>query len=884
MKVVRIRAIDGPNLYIHRPVLVMRLDLEDFTEKESYEFPGFCDRLLRECPGLFDHYCAMGRPGGFVERLYGGTYMGHVVEHVCLEFLTRIGCKANFGKTRNAGEPHLYDIVIEYEAESVTRFLLETAVEYVSACARDLAFPLADRLNEAGERLAEGEWGPSTAALVRAARERGIPVRRIGSGSLVQLGTGCHRKLLQATLTERASAIATDIASDKELTKQILRSAGIPVPAGGVAQTAEEARRLFARLNPPVVVKPLDGCQGIGVSLHVRWQEELDEAFFRAKRHARAVVVEEQAEGRQYRLLVVGGRLVAAAQRLSARVTGDGRHTVEELIALENGRPERGDDHERPLTRIRVDTETDRCLRREGLSLEDVPAAGTVVLLRDGANLSTGGTAIDVTDEVHPAFAAMAVRAAQAIGLDVCGVDVIAASLGLPLREAGCRVIEVNAAPGIRMHLHPSQGVARDVAATIVESLYPKGARSRVPIVSVTGTNGKTTTTRMVAHILRESGLRVGMTTTDGITIDGQRVLEGDTTGPESARLVLSDPAVEAAALETARGGIMRAGLAYDAADVGIVTNVALDHIGQDGLRTIEDIVNVKSLVVECVAPNGLAVLSADTPELLKLVPRLKSRIALVSVQPDNAAVRRHLSRGGVAYFAREGWLVEAAGALEWQIVRDREIPVTLGGAARFHVANALCAIAAARHLGVSRALCARALNGFRPDVHNPGRVNVFRLPSGLQVITDYGHNPDGVAAMGELARRLWDTPVPAVIGFPGDRADELIRAGGRMAARYFAPLYVKEDVDTRGRRRGEVARLIVEGIREENPALAVHVIHDECEALAEAIDMRGEAPFVFMFHEKLEPVRALLAGREGSEYPAVVHPARTAEPVLSVI
>lgn len=868
MKIVRMRTVDGPNIYIYKPVLIMRLDLEAFTDVESYEVPGLTERLLGECPGLYDHYCAMGRPGGFVERLYGGTYVGHIVEHVALEFMARIGMQANFGKTRNAGPPNLYDVIVEFESEAAARFLLQVAVEFVEAAVYGRPYPLLDRIAQARRIEESTAFGPSTAALVRAARERQIPVRRIGEGSLLQLGTGRYRKLIQATLTHHTSAVATDIASDKALAKTMLDTAGIPVPRGSVALTLEDAERLFLELGQTAVIKPLDGCQGQGVTLHIRRVEDVRQAYEFARRNSRLgkVIVEEQAAGRQYRLLVVGDELVAAAERIPAHVVGDGAHSIRELIDIVNSHPDRGADHEKPLTRIYVDEAVVQCLARRGMTQNSVPLSGDIVYLRDGANLSTGGIAIDATDDLDPSYARLAVRAARAVGLDVCGIDVIAADIHIPVEQSGCKVIEINAAPGIRMHHFPSIGQPRDVAGAIIDSLFPGKARVRVPVISVTGTNGKTTTARMIGHILLQSGTTVGMTTTDGVYVDGQKVLSGDTTGPESARLVLSDPAVEAAVLETARGGIMRGGLAYDQADVGIITNVATDHIGQDGLRTVEDIVRVKSLVAECIAPGGVAVLCADDAELVRVAGRLQGQVVFVSVRDGNPVVRRHLARGGTAFFVQNGWLTEAAGALSWPIVRVEEIPATLQGIAQFHSANALCALAAARHMGVSRKRCANALRTFRSDTHNPGRVNLFRFPSGGHVVSDYGHNAEGVRAIGEMARRLSGRPCPAIIGFPGDRADEIVQEAARMAAQYFEPLFVKEDGDTRGRRRGEMAKLIVEAVRDVNPAARVYVELDECRALETAMDMYPAEPLLFMFHEKLDPVRRVLEDRGGVE------------------
>lgn len=882
MNIVHVRAISGPNVYIYKPVIVMRVDLEEYTERDSYEFPGFVNRLLALCPGLYDHYCAMGRPGGFVERLYGGTYLGHIIEHVALELLTQIGYKANFGKTRSAGRPGLYDVIVEYESEEPTRFLMERAIDLVEACVRGEYFPLSQTLQEAERLRIADDLGPSTAAIAAAAKRRNIPVRRI-RGSLLQLGTGKYRKYVQATMTQATSAIAVDIASDKSLTKEILHMAGIRVPRGAVARTPAEAEQIFRKLHTAVAVKPLDGCQGQGVSIDIRSEEELADAFEHASQVCADVVIEEFIRGRQYRLLVVGGKCRAAAQRLPAHVVGDGQRTVNQLIEVVNAQPERGEDHEKPLTRIVVDDAVYRYLANQRRTLTDIPAPGEIVFLRDSANLSTGGIAVDVTANMDPSYASMAERAARAVGLDVCGVDLISGDIQSAATVHEAVVIEVNAAPGIRMHHYPSVGESRDAGAAIVESLYPVGGKSRVPVVSVTGTNGKTTTTRMIRHILSSCGYVVGMTSTEGVYVGDELVLSGDAAGPSSAQLILADQSVDVAVLETARGGIMRAGLAYEQADVGIITNIALDHIGQDGLQTLDDIVRVKALVAECVLPqSGLAVLSADDPELVKLAGRLKARVALFSISDQNPSVMRHLARGGQALFVRDGWIIEAAGSLEWKIVRVEELPITLNGMASFHVANTLCAIAAARHLGVTRQRCADALTQFRSDLHNPGRINLFRLPSGCHVISDYGHNPDGLQAVGEMVAKITARRVPAVIGFPGDRDSAVLEAAARVAVKYFEPLYVKEDRDTRGRQRGEVAQILVDAIHKANSHVQVHVLLDEFAALKAAVKAHAHEHLIIMFHEEGEPVKKLLKDMGAVQVHAL--PERAVQAATSVI
>ncbi|MCI0182623.1 cyanophycin synthetase [Sulfoacidibacillus ferrooxidans] len=866
MKVVHLRAIHGPNVYIYKPVLIMRLDLEEYTDRESYEFPELTSRLLQMCPGLYEHYCGMGRRGGFVERLYGGTYLGHVIEHVTLELLTQIGYKTNFGKTRSAGQPGLYDVVIEFETEEPARYLLMQAVMFVDACAKGIDFPLQEVIEEARQLRKVYDLGPSTQAIVDAALRRHIPVQRMGR-SLVRLGTGRYRKYVQATMTHHTSGIAVDIASDKALTKHLLEQSGIRVPHGAVVQTLEEAVRVFYQLGSNVVIKPFDGCQGRGVSTNISNEEMLADAYSFAVKFSPSVIIEEYAKGKQYRLLVVSERLVAAAERIPAHVIGDGMHTINELIMLINEQPERGDDHEKPLTKIVVDEMVQRYLTLQNWNVEDIPEHGQMVLLRDSANLSTGGIAVDCTEQIDPAFAQLAVRAARTIGLDVCGVDIIAPNICDAKNLDQAVVIEVNAAPGIRMHHYPSLGKSHDVGAAILESLYPLGAASRIPIVSITGTNGKTTTTRMIRHILQFSGYNVGMTSTEGVYIGDHKVLSGDTTGPQSAQVVLTDPTVDVAVLETARGGIMRGGLAYDVADVGIITNIALDHIGQDGITSLDDLVNVKALVAECVKRiDGAVILSADDPTLVALAQKLKQNVVYVSIEENNPIVTRHLARGMHAFYFRDGWLIEAAGALEWKIVRADELPITLQATAMFHVANALCAIAAARHLGISRKRCAMALTQFRSDLHNSGRINIFRLPSGTHVICDYGHNPDGIRVVGEMAQRITGKRIPAIVGFPGDRDDSVICQSAHVAVQYFEPLFIKEDEDKRGRKPGEVAALLAQEIRKVAPEACILVELDELEALRKALIAHGDEPFILMFHENLDHIREFLVGLGGKE------------------
>jgi len=863
MRIEFIRTLAGPNVYTHRPALLMRLDLEDLAGRESCEVEGFVGRLLETLPGLREHHCALGRPGGFVERLRGGTYFGHVVEHVALELMGMAGVGADHGKTRAAEAEGVYNVVVEYRAEQATRFLLGRAVALVEALVAGRPFAPGPVAEEARAVAAETELGPSTRAIVEAAERRDIPWRRLGTDSLVQLGWGVNRKFIQAATTEQTSSVAVEIAGDKDFTKQLLEQAGIPVPSGVVVRTEDEAAAAGDSLSGPVVVKPLDGRQGQGVSLGLTTEGEVRAAFRVAREFSSSVLVEEMYRGRNYRVLVVGGRMVAASERTPPHVTGDGRRTIAELVEAENMDPLRGEGHEKPLTRIRLDEIARAHLSKAGLSPEDVPGAGQVVGLREGVNLSTGGTARDVTDEVHPSVRRLCERAARAAGLDICGVDLVLEDASAEFRRGAGGVIELNAAPGLRMHLHPSEGRPRDVGGAIIGMLYPEGD-GRVPVFSVTGTNGKTTVTRMIAHVLSSAGLCTGVTTTDGVWVGGERIMEGDTTGPHSARVVLSDPTVEAAVLETARGGIVRRGLGYDWADVAVMTNVQPDHFGQDGIETVEDILFIKSLVAERVRRGGALVLNADDELLARLaedprVMKVEKRVVFFSLRDSHLLIRRHTDAGGTAYFVRDGQVFEDAGGRQRAVLRLSDVPVTMGGTAEYQVANVLACVAACRAHGVAAERVAAALASFSSAADNPGRSNLFRVASGGYVLLDYGHNPDAFASVCRTAARWRGRRVTGVIGVPGDRSNSLIEQAGRVAARGFRRVVVKEDRDLRGRCPGEVAGLLCRAVRDEAPGRECRVVLREEEALRGELERLAPGDVVVMFYERLGPLLEML-------------------------
>jgi cyanophycin synthetase len=864
MKVESLRTILGANVYSHRPVVVMRLDLEQWRGRKSREIPGFNERLLEILPNLREHVCSTGKPGEFSERLENGTHLNHVVEHVALEILAAAGLIKLDRKFCRADERDDSKAVIETTLVETSRYAMPAAAEIADAVLKEQTVFIEEKIAEAKEIAADSELGPSARAIVEAAARRGIPWTRENESSLVQLGYGKNLCYIQAAMTDRTSLIAADTAGDKNLTKERLAKFSIPVPDGFTVRTEEEAVEAFQRIGAPVVVKPLDGRQGKGVSLNLKTPEEVINAFRTAREFSRKVLVEEQFEGKNYRALVVNGKIIAASERLPCHVHGDGARTIAELIEAENQNPLRGEGHEKPLTKIKLTPNLLASMRGEGWQLEDVPAAGERVMLCAGMNLSTGGTARDVTDEVHPTVKNVCERAARVINLDICGVDLVLEDISAPLPKRGGGIIEINAAPGLRMHAFPSEGEPRDVGGAIIEMLYPNNREARIPIISITGTNGKTTVTRMIAHVLNQTGKCVGMTTTDGIFLNGEEIVRGDTTGPVSAKTILGDRAVEVAVLETARGGLLRRGLGFDWADISVVTNVSEDHIGQDGIESVDDLVNIKALIAERVRPGGTLILNADDPNSLKILEREKvkehpKQIVFFSLDENNPLVRRHLARqNGTAYFTKNGRIVEAKGEELYTLIEIGRIPATMNGQAEFQVANALAAVAACRAYGLSGKSVA-ALESFRADAENPGRNNLYRVGGGGYALIDYGHNPAAFAAVCRMASRWEGKIVTGIIGVPGDRDDRIIEEAGRVAARGFHRVIIKEDRDLRGREPGQVARLLCETVTREAPDRSCRIVLDEIEAFENVLQNLGANEVVVIFYDKLAPVLEVL-------------------------
>lgn len=860
MKKIGLRIFPGRNVYTHHPAALLFLDLEEFTGKESRDFPGLNEGLLGLLPGLRMHGCAHGGANGFVQRLEAGTYLGHVLEHMLLELQTLLGLDAGYGKTRATDQWGVYEVVFECPCPGLAEMLVNVALDIMRALLVGRNYDLLAALSSLQQRLAQADLGPSSKALWDAARNRGISVRRIGNGSLIQLGTGRFSRRIQATLTDRTSCLAADVAGDKALTKVILGAAAIPVPRGESVCSAGEAVRVWREMQCPVVIKPCDGNQGRGVSLNLGNEQQVVSGYEIAARFSPNVLVEEFVPGRHFRLLVVNGRLVAASERIPAHVIGNGRDTIMALVAQVNQDPRRGVEHEKPLTRITIDDIARAVLARQGYALQSIPAAGALVWLRDNANLSTGGTAIDVTDLVHPQLAATVVRAVRLIGLDVAGVDLVTTNIEMPLDWGKGAIIEVNAAPGIRMHHYPLAGAVRDVAAEIIESLYPNGAASEIPIVAVTGTNGKTTTCRLVAHVLQQCYDTVGLTSTSGIYHNGQLLIAGDTTGPWSASVLLADPMVDAAVLELARGGLLRGGLAYDRCDVAVLTNISEDHLGQDNLDCLEDLAWVKSLVLESAKADGYVVINADDEESVRLLSRLQAQVILFTMQPDNLQVRRHLGAGGRAVLVQDGQICLVDGDNAEPLVAIAAIPITFGGNASYNIANALAASAALWGLGIGEDHIRQGLTSFLPDAqYNPGRQNLFAI--GRQsVLIDYAHNVAGIQGLSQLARTLTKGKLLGVIAAPGNRRTATISAVGEAAGQGFDRLFIKEDRDRQGRAPGEVAEILRQGAIAAGLAPnAIEVFLEERTALWAAFAAARPEDLIVVLYEDWDHTMALL-------------------------
>ncbi|MFZ1322933.1 MAG: cyanophycin synthetase [Ignavibacteria bacterium] len=845
MKILEIRALRGANYWSNRwkKLIVMKLDLMDFEEKPSDKIKNFPKRLKELMPSLQSHTCSYGYDGGFLQRVDEGTWAGHIIEHIALEMQTLAGMDTGFGRTRETRTSGIYNVVFSYLEEKAGLYTATESVDLFLAIAGDLQMDdlkkqLANNIQKLREIREDVRFGPSTGSIIEEAEQRGIPHIRLNDQSLVQLGYGVYQKIIQATVSCKTGFIATDIASDKNLSKKLLESMGIPVPKGYKIYEEAEVQDAVESIGFPVAIKPLDSNHGKGISANINSMDDAVKAFHSAQKYSRSVIIEKSLSGNDFRALVINNKLIAVAERTPASVTGDGKHSISELIEIVNKDPRRGYGHEKILTQIKIDNMTLRMLELKGLNPDTILKKGEICFLKSTANISTGGTAIDRTDEIHPDNIFLFERIAKIIGLDIAGIDVVAPDITTSIIENGGGIVEVNAAPGFRMHLAPSEGLARNVAEPVVNMLFPAGEKFRIPIIAVTGTNGKTTTTRLISHILKNVGKTVGFTTTEGVYIGNRLIQAGDNTGPVSAQMVLRDPTVDIAVLETARGGLLRAGLGYDGCEIGIVLNVTADHLGLKDIDSLEDMSRVKAIVAENVFPTGYAVLNADDKLVLNMRERLECHVALFSMDENNEAVKAHTNKGGIACVYENNFITMLKGHWKLRVEKVINIPLTFEGKAAFMIQNVLAATLASYILhGVSIEDIKFGLSSFVPSVtQTPGRLNLIEVGN-FTVLIDFAHNPAGMEALSKFVEKLSNKNKTGVIGGTGDRRDEDIFNMGKAAAKMFNSIIIREDESLRGRNEGEVNKIVLDGIRSEKPELPVKVITNEVEALNFALN-----------------------------------------------
>ena len=847
MKILKVQALRGPNIWsVQRKKLIqMRLDLEEMEQFPTNKIDGFRERLEAMFPTMIEHRCSEGVRGGFFMRIERGTWMGHVIEHIALEIQTLAGMETGFGRTRETKTPGVYNVVFSYTEENVGMFAAESSVKIAEALIAGTTYDLEADIKKMREIRERVRLGPSTGSIVEEAVARDIPWIRLGTNSLVQLGYGVNQMRFQATITCKTSNIAVDIACNKEETKRMLDMASIPVASGSICVDEEDLELTIKKIGYPIVIKPLDGNHGKGASINVVTWKDAVEGLAHAQRYSRRVIVEKFITGFDFRVLVIDNKLVAAAKRVPAHVIGDGKHTIQELIDITNQDPRRGYGHENVLTEITVDRDTTDLLEKLGYSLETTPNNGETVYLKSTANLSTGGTSVDVTDMMHPENIFLAERISRVIGLDVCGIDIMAENLTQPLKENGGVILEVNAAPGFRMHLAPSEGLPRNVAAPVIDMLYPPGKPSRIPIIAVTGTNGKTTTTRLLAHIVKNNGYKVGFTTSDGIYIQNHMLEKGDTTGPISAEYILKDPTVEFAVLETARGGILRAGLGFSRCDIAIITNIREDHLGLSDIDTLDDLARVKSVVVRSVKKDGWAILNAEDEQCLKIANDLNCNIAYFSMDEENPFVKKLSKEGKIVAVYENGYITIKKGDWKIRVEKALHIPLTLGGKAKFMIQNVLAATLASYLYGFKTDDISLSLQTFIPSVaQTPGRMNIFEFKR-FKVMIDFAHNPAGYMAIEDLLSNIEATRKIGIIAGVGDRRDEDIRDCAEIAGRMFDHIIIRQEKHLRGRTEQEIIDLILEGIQKANRPVTYEIIPKEIEAIKHAINIADDGTFI---------------------------------------
>ncbi|MFU8861956.1 MAG: cyanophycin synthetase [Cyclonatronaceae bacterium] len=861
MNILNLHVMSGPNQWSvkRHPLVVLELDIGDLEYRPTNEIEGFYDRITALIPGLYEHYCSEDEPGGFFTRVHDGTWIGHVIEHIAIELQVMAGIEAGFGRTRGTGVIGHYYIAFDCADEESGRLTAEKAVLIAQNLVDGIETDIGRHVEEIRMENFDNTPGPSTASILREAASRDIPVIKLEDNSSWQLGYGCNQKRIAATITSTTSYSAVGIADNKELCRDLLKSMMVPVAEGDAIESLDELKYSIESLGFPLVIKPVNGNQGRGVTTNITTFGQAEKAFHYALTICERVIVERHIPGFDYRLLMVDGKLAAAAKRTPAHVVGDGKSSVQHLIDEVNGDPKRGNGHENILTKIKAGPAATFILSQKNYTLNSVPKAKEILYLDYAANLSKGGTAEDVTDHVHPDVVKAAERVSKITGFDICGIDLMAQTLERPLAETGGVVLEVNAAPGFRMHLSPSKGAPRNVASPVMDMLFPEGSSNRIPIIAVTGTNGKTTTTRLISHIMKEAGRRVGYTTTDGIYVNDVMLMKGDCGGPKSAQLVLKDPTVDTAVLECARGGILRAGLGFDRCDAAVVTNVAADHLGLKGIHTLDQMAHVKSVVPESVHPGGYAILNADDDRVYAMRKNVQCTTALFSTKGDNTRLIKHRKAGGLCVVLTDKTITIWDGPNTYIIENIENIPLTFGGRAGFMIENILAAVAVAYTQKISPEVIRRSLTSFMPSPElTPGRMNLFQFEN-YDVLVDYCHNPAGLVAIKEFIDNSSYAYNTGIICGLGDRREEDSLELGRLSAELFCKIIIREDTDLRGKAVGETTAIVKRGIESSCFNPPVVCIPNEKQALLFAMENALPGTLVMLSVEQIEEITGLL-------------------------
>lgn len=852
MKIKNQKIFEGRNVYSHKKCIRLDVDLCGYSDIPSKDIKGFNEGLLKMLPELKTHRCGIDEEGGFVKRLKEGTYLSHICEHIIIAIQNKLGIDVSYGKSREI-KGDFYYIIFQYEYRAVGIESARLSIDIINSLISGIKFDFYKRMKLLTEILNNEIIGPSTLAIKNAALRYNLPVFEIGDSGFYQIGYGKQGRMIEATIGANTSCISTDIASDKMLTKELLIQQNIPVADGAKIYNAISLLKEGERIGYPLVIKPRFGSKGNGVALNLKSDKELIKAYNYLKDIHNELMIERYIEGNDYRVCVVNYNVVAVSLRIPPFIIGDGKNNIKNLIRMLNSDSKRGYDHEKPLTKIKIDESLLKFLEKQNMNLLTIPEKGEKIKLRENANLSTGGIAIDCTDKISEENKKICIRAAQTIGLDICGIDIKTTDIEKSLHENGV-IMEINAAPGIRMHHYPTEGKVRDVGEAILKLQY-NGFPHNIPVVSITGTNGKTTTTRLISHVLKSMGYTVGMTSTEGTYIDGECIQTGDNSGYYSAKTVLLNKNVEVAVLETARGGIIRNGLAYDLADVAVITNITEDHIGIDGIEDMNELSKVKALVGEAVKKDGYVIINADDEWSIKILDRIKNEKIFFSMNNENELIKKAINEGKIAIYVKDNYLYANNNKREYKIIGIKNIPITLDGVLEFNIQNVMAACGALIGMRIDYCMIAKGFKTFKlNENYNLGRFNIYDL-NGIKVILDYGHNIEGYRAVLKCLKKIKDKRVIGVIGIPGDRKDNMALSVGKLCGKYIDKIYIKEDRDKRGRKKEEMARLLEKGVLLSGEKKFYKIILDEKEALKEALKTSLKGDIIVVFYEKLQPL-----------------------------